>query len=184
MTLTLNFQGQIWNSLYLGQKWSDCHETKSKHIDLILSLKCDHRIWPWLWPWHGIFKVKYGIHYISTKNGPIATNETKSKHGLNFKPQMWPLDLTLAMTLTLNFQGQIWNPLYLGQNGLIATKQKTYRLNSKPQMWSSDFSPVITLTEFSRSNLEFPISQPKIVWLPQNKSTHIEWTEGLNDHQV
>ena len=33
MTLTLNFQGQIWNFLYLSQKGSDCHETKSKHID-------------------------------------------------------------------------------------------------------------------------------------------------------
>ena len=33
MTLTLNFQGQIQNFLYISQKWSDCHETKSKHID-------------------------------------------------------------------------------------------------------------------------------------------------------
>ena len=62
MTLTLNFQGQIWNLLYLSQKWSDCHETKT--------------------------------------------------HRLNFRPQMWPLGLTLAMTLTLNFQGQILNWLY------------------------------------------------------------------------
>ena len=36
MTLTLNFQGQIWNLLYLRQKWSDCYETKSKHIDWTL----------------------------------------------------------------------------------------------------------------------------------------------------
>ena len=34
MTLTLNFQGQIWNLLHLNQKWSDCHEMKSKHINL------------------------------------------------------------------------------------------------------------------------------------------------------
>ena len=33
MTLTLNFQDQIWNFLYLSQKCADCHETKSKHID-------------------------------------------------------------------------------------------------------------------------------------------------------
>ena len=75
MTLTLNFQGQIWNWLYLCQKWSDCHETKSKHIDLTLGLKCDHQIWPWPWPWPWIFKVKYDICYlyvISTKSGPIA----------------------------------------------------------------------------------------------------------------
>ena len=28
------------------------------------------------------------------------------------------LDLTLVMTLTLNFQGQIWNHLYLSQNDI------------------------------------------------------------------
>ena len=73
MTLTLNFQGQIWNLQYLRQKWSDWHETKSKHIDWSLGLKCDHQIWPWPWPWPWIFKVKYGICYISTKSCPIAT---------------------------------------------------------------------------------------------------------------
>ena len=73
MTLTLNFQGQIWNWLYLCQKWSDCHETKSEHIIWILGLKCNHQIWPWPWPWPWIFKVKYEICYISTKSGPIAT---------------------------------------------------------------------------------------------------------------
>ena len=31
VTLTLNVQGQIWNMLYLNQKWSDCHEAKNKH---------------------------------------------------------------------------------------------------------------------------------------------------------
>ena len=66
---TLNFQGQIWNLLYLGLKWSDCHETKSKHIDWTQGLKCDHRVWPWPWPWPWIFKVKHAICYISTKSG-------------------------------------------------------------------------------------------------------------------
>ena len=42
VTLTLNFQSQIWNWLYLSQKWSDCHETKSKHIDWTQGLECDH----------------------------------------------------------------------------------------------------------------------------------------------
>ena len=73
MTLTLNFQGQIQNLLYLSQKWSDCHETKSKHIDWTLGLKCDHPVWLWPWPWPWIFKVKYRICYISAKNGQIAS---------------------------------------------------------------------------------------------------------------
>ena len=53
MTLTLNLQGQIWDLLYLTQKWSDCHEIKSKYIDWTLGLKCDHEVWhwPWVWPW-------------------------------------------------------------------------------------------------------------------------------------
>ena len=75
MTMTLNFQGQIWNWLYLCQKWSDCHEKKSEHIDWTLGLKCNHQIWPWSWPWPWFFKVKYEICYISTKSGPIATRQ-------------------------------------------------------------------------------------------------------------
>ena len=50
MTLTLNFQGQTLNLLYLSQKWSDCNETKSKHMDWTQGLKCDHQLWPWPWP--------------------------------------------------------------------------------------------------------------------------------------
>ena len=84
MTLSLNFQGQTWNLLYLNPKWSDCHETKSKHIDWTLGLKCDHMVWPWWWPWF-----------------------------LNFQGEMWPSGLTFTMTLTLIFQGQICNLLYL-----------------------------------------------------------------------
>ena len=44
MTLTLNFQGQMWNLLYLNQKWFDCQEMKSKYIDWAQGLKCDHQV--------------------------------------------------------------------------------------------------------------------------------------------
>ena len=44
----------------------------------------------------------------------LPQNE-KQTYRLNFRPQMSPLGLTLAMTLTLNFQGQLWNLLYLNQ---------------------------------------------------------------------
>ena len=79
MTLTLNFQDQIWNLLYLSQKWSDCHETKSKHIDWTLGLKWDHRVWFWPWPWPWIFKVKSKVCYISAENS-LDCHERKSKH--------------------------------------------------------------------------------------------------------
>ena len=90
------FKGQIWNLLYLS------HELEIKHIDWTLGLKCDHRVWPWPWPWPTIFKVKYGIYYIWTKCGPIATKQ-KETNWLNSRPQMWPVGLTLAMTLTSEF---------------------------------------------------------------------------------
>ena len=52
-----------------------------------------------------------------------------------------------VVTLTLNFQSQIWNSLYLGQNGPIATtKKKTYWLESKPQMWPYGLTLAMTLT--------------------------------------
>ena len=80
--------------IYVSQKWSDCHETKSKHIDWTLGLKCHHQVWPWPWPWPWIFKVKYGICYISAKNGLIATerkaNITIELQGLKCDHQVWP----------------------------------------------------------------------------------------------
>ena len=39
-----------------------------------------------------------------------------------------PSGLTLAMTLTLNFQGEIWNLLYLTQNGPFATRRKVKQM--------------------------------------------------------
>ena len=140
MTLTLNFQGQKWNLLYLSQKWSDSHETKSKHSDWTLILKCDHWICPWPWPWPWIFKVKYGICYLLAKNGPIAT-----KQKTNISIEIY------ASHMTIGF----------------------------------DFGHDLDYG-FSRSNLEFAISQPKMVWLSchKMKSKHIEWTEGLNDDQI
>ena len=168
MTLTLNFQGQIWNLLYLGQKLFDCHETKKKKIDWTLSLKCDHWIWPWPW----IFKVKFAA-ISRPQNGPIGTKQKTNilielyasnatigfdrdldlefsrsnmkfaiscpkmirlpqnqnhTYRLNSKPQMWPSNLTLAVTLTLNFQGQILNLLYLSQKWPNCHKTKSKRI--------------------------------------------------------
>ena len=101
MTLTLNFKGQIWNWLYLCQKWSDCHETKSEHIDWTLGLKCNHQIWPWPWPWPWIFKAKYEICYISTKSGPIAM---RRKANIS----IWTLGLKFDNGFDLGHDLDIW----------------------------------------------------------------------------
>ena len=67
--------GWFWwiSGLRAVTMWSSASFTKSKHIDWTLGLKCDHQVWPWPWasPW--IFKVKYGICYISTKKSQITT---------------------------------------------------------------------------------------------------------------
>ena len=80
MTLTLNFQGQIWNFLHLSQKWSDCHETKSKHIDWTPGLRCDQWVWPWPCPWP-----------------------------LNFEGQMWPWPLLRTWSWPWIFMVKFWN---------------------------------------------------------------------------
>ena len=64
-------------------------------------LKCDHWVWPWSWPWPWIFKVKYGISYISAKSGTIATKQKANIS--NSRPQIWPMGLTLTLTLTFEF---------------------------------------------------------------------------------
>ena len=72
-----------------------------------------------------IFKVKYGICYISAKNGLIATKQKANISIEPYTPQMWPSDLTLAMTLTLNILKVKYGICYISaKNGPIATKQK------------------------------------------------------------
>ena len=44
-------------------------------MDWTEGLKCDHLVWYWPWPWPWLFKVKYGICYMSAKNGKIATKQ-------------------------------------------------------------------------------------------------------------
>ena len=89
----------------------------------------------------------------------------------------WPIDYLIrfwsifVVTITLNFQGQIWNLLYLSQNFSIATKRKA---NISIELWASNATIGFDLDldhdlEFSRSNMEFVISQPKTAWLPRNK---------------
>ena len=94
MTLTLNFQGQIWNFLYLSQKWSDCHETKANisielqasnvtngfeldhNLDLwILKVKCDLDLWPHTWPWPWIFMVEFWNSCISEWEGRLTLHK-------------------------------------------------------------------------------------------------------------
>ena len=155
MTLTLNFQGQILNWLYVSQKWSDCHETKSKHIDWALGFKRDHRVRPWSWPWPWIFKVKYRIGYIPPSKMVWLQRNEKQTHRLNSRLQMGPSGLTLALTLTLNFQGQISNWLYLSQKWSDCHETKSKHIN-----WTL-ISAMTLIFEFSRSYVILTIWWPR-----------------------
>ena len=141
---------------YLSQKWSNCHETKSKHIDWTLGLKCDHWVWPRPWPWHDLdlefswSNMEFAIS--QSKMVRLPWNE-KQTYQLNWGPQMWPLGLTLAMTLT--FQGQIGNLLYLRQKW-----SDCHEMKSKHIDWNLGLKMTIRFDlghdldlEFSRSNV-------------------------------
>ena len=122
MTLTFNFQGQIYNLLYLSQKWSDCHETKSKHIDwtprpqmwpsgltfaMTLTLNFQGQIWNFLYlgqKWSGCRKTK-SKHMDWTPG--LKCDQWVWPWPLNFGSQTWPWPLTTHLTLTMDFHGQI-----------------------------------------------------------------------------
>ena len=125
---------------------------------------------------------------LSSKDGQkwFDCNETNKKpYQLNSKPQMWPLGLTLAVTLTLNFQGQMWNSLYLSQNGPIAAKQKaSISIELKALNATIGFDLVRDLDlEFLGSNMENHYISAKKGPLANNK--YINWTLSLKcDHQI
>ena len=49
----------------------------------------------------------------------------KQTYRLIFEPQKWPSHMTLAMALTMNIQGQLWNLLYLSQTWFDCYKMKS-----------------------------------------------------------
>ena len=124
-----------------------------------------------------IFKVKYGICYVSAKNGPIAM-----KRKTNISIEL----LGSNVTLTLNFQGQIWTLLYLSQkwSDCQGTKSKHIDWTPRPQMWPSGLTLAMTLT------LDFQGQTWNLLYLSQKwsdchatKSKHIDWTPGLKCDQ-
>ena len=52
-------------------------------------------------PWHWIFKVKYGICYISAKNGPVAT---KRKVNLSNEPMVSNVTIRFDLGHDLNLE--------------------------------------------------------------------------------
>ena len=179
---------QLFGFLYF---WHDCWPWPTDKlirfwaifvVTLTLTLTWDHRVWlwPWLWPW--IFKVKYQIGYMVR----LPRNE-KQTHRLNSRLQMRPSGLTLTMTLTLNFQGQISNWIYLKKMVRLPRNEKqTYRLISRPQMWPSGLTLAMTLTlNFQCQIWNWLYLYQKWSDCHETKSEHIDWTLGLKcNHQI
>ena len=93
----------------------------------------------------------------------LPRNE-KQTYRLISRPQIWPLGLTLDMTMTLNFQGEIWIFIYLNQNwpDCHETKSKHIDLNSRPQIWPMGLTLAMTLIfEFWRSYVILTIWWPR-----------------------
>ena len=123
--------------------------------------------------------------------GPVDVKQ-KEMSQLDATLTRVPLILTFDLEFSrkncisrMGLQGQIWNLLYLSQNGSIATKRKA---NISIQILASnrvfDLGHDFDL-EISRSNMEFAISQPKMVRLPRTKSKHINSNLNLKlDHRV
>ena len=102
VTLTLNFQGQIWNFLYLSQK---SHKTKNKHIDWTPGLKFDQWVWPWplnfegqmwpwplihTWPWPWIFMVKFWNSCFWEREGRLTLNKGGGGRSFMTMTIWWP----------------------------------------------------------------------------------------------
>ena len=128
------FHNQIFYLPYLRNGWSSWCETKRKWVNWMLHMfTFDLDLWPW------IFKVKlYLGNGTSRSNLEFTISQPKmvrlprnknQPYWLNARPQMTSSGLTLAMTLTLNFQGQILNLLYLSQKWSDCHKTKSKHIN-------------------------------------------------------
>ena len=98
-------------------------------------------------PWPRFFKVKYGIYYISAKNGPIATKR-KANISIELQGSNVTIGFDLGHDLDLEFSRSniefaISQPTMIR---LPRNEKQTYRLNSKAQMWPSGLTLAMTLT--------------------------------------
>ena len=75
-------------------KMSNCHETKSKHIDWTLCFKCDLKIWPWPWPWHWISNITFAISQPKVVRLPRNEKQT-------YRFELWASNVTNGLTLAM-----------------------------------------------------------------------------------
>ena len=165
-TLTLNFQGQLWNLLYLSQKWSDCHKTKSKHVDWTPGHKCHcgfdlQESWPWLWPWPWIFKVKYGICYISAKNGLMAT---KRKANILMERKASNVSIRFDLGCDLERQGVKIYLIHAIDSSSLLPEKVAVILTLLVQRLEYSGRTGITRVNLARRELVVTLTEARIFW--------------------
>ena len=130
--------------------------------------------------------TNYNMEFAISQPKMVQLSRNKNQaYRLNSGPQMWPSHLTLAMTLTLNFQGQSWNLLYLSQKWSDCHKTKSKHIDWT-QMWPSALTLAMTLTLiFKRQICNLLYLSPEWSDCHETKSKHNDWTLSLKcDHQV
>ena len=110
-TLTLDFQGQILEMLYLRNGRADWHRAKGMWVNRMLDPHCDFELWPHPWPWPLIFKVKFWKSRNSGMGGPIDM-EQKGYESIGcctyFVPLSYDLHLGFSRSNFENAVSQEW----------------------------------------------------------------------------
>ena len=122
ITLTLNFEGQRWNLLYLSQKWFDCHGTKATisnelstpnwlmGLTLTMTLTLN---------FHG----QYGNCCISGKNNQVA-KKWKASVSIEHLTSNVGISFNLGHDLDLGFSWSKFKSWISGMAGLIDVKHQ------------------------------------------------------------
>ena len=109
MTLTLDFQGQILEMLYLRNGRADWHGTKGMWVDRMLCPYCDLELWPHLWPWPLNFKVKFWKSRNSAMGCQIDM-EQKGCESIGCRTHIVTLNFDLTHDLDLGFSRSFFLP--------------------------------------------------------------------------
>ena len=105
--LYLGFQGQVLKRPYPRNGMVDWHGTKRMSVDMKSDPLSDFELWTRLWPWPGIFKIKFWKSCILGMGGSIDMKQ-KGSEAIG----CWTLWLTLSYDLEFVFESDTTlNPL-------------------------------------------------------------------------
>ena len=159
LTLTLDFQGQILEMLYLRNGRADWHGTKGMWVHRVLHPLCDFQLWPQPWPRPWIFKVKFWKSCISVMGWPIDM-ESKGCESIKCWTHVVTFNCPLTHDLDFRFSRSnisliLWMgwPIDMERKGCDSIECWTHVVTFSVHLFHD-----IDLV-FSRSNFEKVVSQ-------------------------